>query len=1343
MGKYLLITMSLVLALGGCWSRKKSHHDDPSGGGDPVYQKELAIDSKVDGSYVFKSEYVLPAQAKPDPDYTVELFDNQGGKLDKALLDFQSYGATPRPDGLNDVKIMVPFRITNDALSGFKIRVTVKSRLEENGAPTVMETKVTVAKGLYLAPHRKKDSPYKTVAVLTESVFKVRSESGLLNLVERALTGDEAADNDAEQDLMAARGAFDVIDSVIIQKADAVLSVTNPGAATVRTNGFKLTAVGGDWSSVTIEVGRCKRPFGSALCNKDVSDDVNAVELITLKAPKIIAQKVEENGKLISAFDGSSGATAISHEKEICAATIGTHEEIPSERRVCDFWAYSGSPVEAHVVLKSSMLTDVKMPSKDFRDYLSLKELENAYYLTDAKGQKCTEESCVFDFDKDEIEIADGVYRPSKSFKEALAARVSVAPPSALSSGKYKISSADKVEAKFNFAAEGAWQKYVTGYSSLWKNKNIRDWADASCLDALKAKFKQNELLTQAKGIMPDADTAASRSIDLPKDPAALRGVDATLVSLSEQLNIWAITGSEATASVDATTKDGRFEISVLAKNVATGQPFVDNSLVFSDDASGRVLTLQGKALETLRPVMGELEIEGYPGGSGYKTPNIFVRSNDDIAEQIKTLTGKPGPRGDSFKKADFNAGEFTFRYYSVAPDGSMQIRAAVNAQNLPCQPKELEDGLCFISYNGVDAAIDSSKKGFTFKYRVAPIVAKYNEPWVYYPIITGVQNIATALRIPDFAAKVGLEKGKGDDIDWGKFAADGDPVSTGGDRGVDPNENKPSLSASFYGLSSIEKNPNALFNFKIGGKKIGGTLGKVLDKGEEAGKAVVDAAVVKPTEMVLNAPRELAGDQIRHSSYENKGLKDYFQGSGEFTAGRFTVDYGSLENLEKDKVMGLDCNSVPGFSGSEFAVAVDYTPQGFWVGFDPVTMSKKNAKFIKRPLNLKDAEAELKATVDPMFTATGKGMFGQDIKLFNAVATACDTESCWSDLEVVGDEKKEWKCKDVIDGMLPDTKCELKKEETATYLARVYWFRGQTGYLTDSILNNCNEQIRIKAGEFDALIESLVSDNDSKPFVKALSNLSPSVVEDLKTLENELSSIKDRYFSESDVSENLRKYLAGSELKSLIVALSNIKKDSPSRSVFENKIRAKNEKWETMGKSNINKYSAFKAAHDNWSEHLPDDQDIINIESSLKAIVFAMEPKIKELYCSYELQGSFKYYPSPSKIDLDKNENGASLDVDSISLAKPSEQKATDILVQSGKTWQIKADEVKIRISKINKSALTKKVTLSMPSNAVAGEMVNPDTGKLGTCSNLGQMLDQAYIPAPRFMFEKPCEMK
>ena len=1343
MNRLILFTSLLVLALTGCISKKKNHKDDPSGGSDPVYQKDLAIDSKVDGSYVFKSEYVLPAQAKPDPDYTVELFDSNGGALDKALLDFQSYGATPRPDGLNDVKIIVPFRITHDALSGFTIKVTVNSRPEENGAPTIMETKVSVAKGLYLAPHHKKDSPYKDVAVLTESVFKVRSESTLMNLLQRALTGDEGADNDAEQDLMAIRGAFEITGGVIIQKGDAVLSVTAPGTATLRTNGFKLTAVGGDWSAVTIEVGRCKRPVGSALCNKDVSSDDNNIELITMKAPKIVPQRVSEGGVLVSSFDGTSGASAISHEKEICAQTISSHQEIPAERRVCDFWAYNGSPVEAHVILKSSTLTDVKMPSTDFRDFLAMKELENSYYLTDAKGQNCTDQTCVFDFDKTSVELADGVYKPSKALKDSLSDRLSSASPSGLSSGKIKINSTNKLDARFNFADEGTWQKYVSGYSSLWRNKNIRDWADQSCLDALSAKFKKDTLLSGAKGIMPDAASASARNISLPQDPAALGGVDETGVSLSEFFNLWAITGSEATTSVDATTKDGKFEISVLSKNVATGQPFVDDSLVFTDDATGKVLILQGKALETLRPAMSALEIEGFPGGSGYKTPHILVRSNDDLADQIKTLTGKPGLNGEAFKKSDFTAGEFTFRYYSLAPDGSMQIRVAVNAQNQPCQPAELEAGGCFISYNGVDASVDSSKKGFVFKYRVSPIVATYHEPWIYYPIVTGVQNVATPLRIADFAAKVGLEKSSADQIEWGRLAGSDVPGATIGDRGTDPNDNLPTLSASFYGLSAIGSNPYNLFNFKIGGTNIGGSLGQALDKGSEAGKSAIDATIVKPTEFVLNVPRDLQGDRISNSSYDNKALKDYFQGQGEFVAGRYTVEYGSLENLDQEKVTGLSCNSVPGFSNSDFPVSVDYTPQGFWVGFNPVSMDKKQAKFIKRPLNLKDVESDLKTIVDPMFVASFTPPVGGEIKLFKSVSTACDNESCWSDLEIVGDAKMQWNCRDVIVGAQGHTQCDLKNSQLSTYLARIYWFKNQTAYLRKAILDNCDSLVASKSDQFNKLIDDLLKNSDTASFITALAELSPSVVADLKSLEAELSSLKDRYFTESDVSASLRKYLIGSELKPLIAALNNIKTDSPARGSFNSKITSSGESWESLNKSNINNYSKFKAAHTNWLAALPDDQDILNIESSLKAIVFAMEPKIKELYCSYEIQGDFKYYPDPSKVDGDKKQKGASLDVDSISLGKASEQKATDLLVQSGKTWQIKAQEMKIRISKIDKSALTSKVTLALPSNALPGETVNPDTGKLGTCSNLGQLVDMAYIPAPRFMFEKPCDMK
>ena len=221
-----IITVILVSLATGCFPKKK--HSGGNGPlADPVYTKELTIDSKIDSSYVFKSEYVLPAQSRPDPDYSVDILDLNGVKLDRALLgDFQSYSALPRPDGLNDVKILVPFRITNQSLSGFKIRVTVASRLDESGIPTVMETKVNVAKGFYLAPHHKKDSPFKNTAVLTESVFKVRADSGLVNLVERALSGEEGADNEAESDLMNVRAALEIAAGVIVQKADAVLSVT-------------------------------------------------------------------------------------------------------------------------------------------------------------------------------------------------------------------------------------------------------------------------------------------------------------------------------------------------------------------------------------------------------------------------------------------------------------------------------------------------------------------------------------------------------------------------------------------------------------------------------------------------------------------------------------------------------------------------------------------------------------------------------------------------------------------------------------------------------------------------------------------------------------------------------------------------------------------------------------------------------------------------------------------------------------------------------------------------------------------------------------------------------------
>ena len=1363
MRKAALFLLSSILAISCNFKKKKSGNDSPpppteeekpkdldSIGITPEYVKEFTVQSRQPG---YRISFMLPGIVPTDPKTEVEIFDLEGKKLPKNLLnEGQAVRAMERADGLFDVEVSVPFRIRNENLSGFKIRLSVPELQDSKGNPLVMETIVNIDKEVYFTRHHDEDSLAHGKAVLKENALLLRNnENSLMEIMHRALRGETALDADAEFDLGQVRSAWTIESGVLYQRGDALLSFTYPGTARIQTNGYNLTIVGGDWSNVTIEVGNCERFSDSNNCKITDNYDNEKIRIVAIKAPKLIQQKIKIGENVIGSFDGEPGRDANrSNFGEICDKVMSDQQTIPPLRRVCtpEMYHFNGSNIEAHIILESNNWPDVRMNKRDFRNYLALKKTESEYNFPDGAGADCTPDTCIFDFDASDVDLVEGVPVPTPSLSSRLSEVVDSNPPR-YKSGNFSAQKIDSYDFAWNFD-DDSWKESVAGYEGVWAIEGVRKWADDQCREAMKPVLeswtKGSKLPSSSTLISLNPEEAALAGIEIPDS----EGFDEYELNISEVYGIWGITDTEASTPVHGTSENGNFTIRFETRNYAN-QVLIDDSFGISE-ADERVLSLKGKALEALKPAANKFTVKGFSGTNGFKTAYVRAWTDDNNLEGsiIEELQGRAGKRGKSFVQEGFQPGKVKFRFYWKNNDGSSESKPIVKEDGVPCKDSEIDQGICFIEYDTQRARIDASGPKFTFKYRARSIVGKYREPFIAHPMVSGTIEVEAPANYPSWLSVMGLtaeDQAAASDLTWSlaeRLDTNRMPGRGGVGRGTDPDANIPTIGAGFWGLpysETVDQYASTAFLGGLAGAAVRRASNSVDAETRRAGRTLRGArdeagSAANIIGGFVNILRRIRGKDTKDiAPIDYRGIREFFASSMPGHDGRYEVDFPHVITLNSEKE-SISCQDVPGVSSSRFTKRVESAPQylnlAFWPHDINVNQSEAIKRAVKRPLNLVNALGQIQIEVEPMFVGN---------KLFKDVKSYCTDDKCWTDMEALFEVKRTRRCN--WENPRAEAQCRIDHYPQWKPV-RMNWYKDQQNFV-EPLRSTCDTLITESNDSFNKLIDKLSTSPKTVPFLNALAFLSAEKISKIERLALELEPLTGMFWKASDVSEDLKTLLSKEAITKAIASLNNIFLDSKVRQETEKILNGTEFNWVDILPDQLiqTDISTLKKARKNWVA-FPTANEIDTIESFLMAISNALEPKILAHLCKWNLSGELRYYPDSGSNEADSDSFGKDakphIIQSSIEFANGPE-KSFQMPVQPGKIWEIKPGKnEKYRIGLVDKSSLNDEIILSIPNTALPGEKRIPQTSLVGGCQNLGRITDQMKLPIPRLMFEKGC---
>ena len=423
----LAITVSLlaVVALQSCNPGKRSKKDNAASSAfAPVYEKELTLDFPPDPSKLLEAQYALSGVADADPDFEIKGFNPSTQKeLSPGVFEIPALVSTKRSDGLWDHRLVVRFRVTNESIAGMLIRVKAKKlQTGENKEPLTMETRFKLSDNAYITTHKAPESSAYGMAVLREDAFVgvKKDEATFENLMALATQGAPGVNHSANADIESVQSAWKVETrdgkKVFVQLAPAAIIVSDPGEATIETNGFPLLLQGRRLGKLSIYVGSCGRPVDAPVCKGKAGTEQN-LTVIALEPPKIFAQMISEKGQIVRAVDGVVGRSPTEDEvAKLCDAQLSTIEGLPADRASCANFTktWNGQRLELNIKLSSSDLANLELPWNMFTSHLTLKDTPDTFLLTDGKGAPCTTETCKFDFHRKDIKAnPDGLPIPS------------------------------------------------------------------------------------------------------------------------------------------------------------------------------------------------------------------------------------------------------------------------------------------------------------------------------------------------------------------------------------------------------------------------------------------------------------------------------------------------------------------------------------------------------------------------------------------------------------------------------------------------------------------------------------------------------------------------------------------------------------------------------------------------------------------------------------------------------------------------------------------------------------------------------------------------------------------
>lgn len=1343
----------------------------------PTFEDSISI---ADNSEVYTADFVLPQMPEPQPKIKAQILDFDGEPLPNDLINggVPSQGKTTRNDGLYDVVVSVDFVVKSQNLRGFSVQIEVPGYFNKDGKPLVMITRVNVGKELYFSRHRKDESPVKDYAVLKEDVFLHTTEDvSLLGLIHRVMNHEAGKNADAEADLVDVRGAWTIEGNTLSQKRNAVLTVTRPGAATIKTNGYKLMVVGGDWSQVSIDVGNCERFKKENQCDNNSTNNHKDLSIITLQAPKVDAQKVEVNGQLISSFDGDPGFDANSTNfRELCMRSLPDLEFIPKGRDVCTakMGSFNGEDIDANIILEGSRWANIFMDQGEFRGNLQLKHTEQEYVIFDGNQNRCTDDTCVFDFDKEDVDLVDGIPVPSKSLKERINTLVQDNPPR-FHSGNFVAKSIQERNASWNFL-DPRWKKHVSGFEGVWNINFVREWANSQCEQQMRPVFESwiadgVHLPSTTELVSLNPDEAAKAGIQIPETT----GIETFEISISKMYNLWGITDTTAQTSVEASEENGGFKISYEARR-ADGRPFTDNSLGEAE-YDEHMVVLRGKALEALRPVVETLAVEGFPGGAGYKTAFVSAATDTDLQGTIlEKLTGKPGLRGKNHIIDGFKPGKVSFRFYWKGPDGTPKSLPITKADGEQCSEEDIERGECYIEYNDQQAKIDINGPKFSFVYTKREIKAEYREPYIAHPAAQGEITIPKETPYPSWLSIVKLESEDVSSEDELGFNWDNGlsmkgvgrlPGRGGAQRGTNAANAIPSQGVAYWGLSTLNPSlslaqtafgllQDAGGRFSNAAKEAGGKIASGTKEG--VGKA---AAIFG--EISHGIARAKGKTTMTLSPIVFESLRNFFSSSMTEQDGRYAADYPrTLIKSPTNTSELISCSTVPGVSTSQFEKAVPFQPEyidlAYWVqemsrsDTDAPIQKEENFQHLvaKRGLHLATSKAAIEKNIgnllseSPVFRNLKTECTNPELTQENGEVQSDDPSKrgrCWTDMDALFNINRTRHCSWKNPQANADCKVSYNEDWKPV---RIYWYKNQANFI-NPYTKKCKEEIAASQNNFTKLIDSLSKDSKMIPFMSALAYFTPQRLADLESLALIVKELKNQYWTISDIPENLRLLLLTENLTKAIASLDNMFLASPSRVEVEKLISASEFGWNDISANNLKDINAqdVKNARNSW-DSFPSGEEVEAIERYLKVISYSLRPVIKKHFCKWETKGDIRYYPSIEDIEK-KGDFSNSLKPNFVSpssfFAEGIETRES-IPVQNGVVWEkVSGASKRLKISPVKTSALRDRIVLSEKSKALDGNRVQPDTQTISGCQGLGRITDSGILPTPRFMFETDCE--
>ena len=670
-----VVSLSLAMILvSGCIFKK---HRSEIGNQSSLSSTEIQMDPLYQLTFVPSSDFpqniqfIVKNSVNEYPNFKISAVNTAGQDISDALAKPQMMPREVSP-GRWDVAVAIPFTLNEKTLIGFKTIIQLAGVQDLEGKEIKKEQVFELKEGAYPLDHVSQDSPLADFGVVNEFLLPAnRSSLDLANYIQELLTSAGLGQQqEAERARIRARLEFTESEGkkIISLKGNLAISYTFPGEIIIRTNGYKLKLLGGDYSKVTVEVGvkQNVRQSGSPQ-NPEISAD-------TLKPPQFTNQiNKDESGATYPASQGHRGAKADLNRCNTLISKITQNiDGFPGNRAKCENQMSTLNGLYADLDLTFSFSDEDVPVTPDagvpLANLVSLKNAAGESIFLDANGAPCVfndseqaKDSCAFtNFNRSFVERKD--LNEGDEFKAYLQANhaakilpdlnsVSASgysgPGSIVSSKIDRENTTEKPggaivatpvfdESNPDFYGyKGAWIKDGTAYNAIAN----------SCLNEIRSKSSVQDT------VVPGAEADESAKINGEKMELQKVGFQTAFpgltlvdsVSFSSRVKTTANpTPAAPTSTLNCTLPVGR-----------------GGSLKIASSDNGEFITLGGKkifrfkesARNAMRPLAKNISILGEPGKNGFDAPAVTLSFPSDIPEleflkQYETLAGSAGLPG-------------------------------------------------------------------------------------------------------------------------------------------------------------------------------------------------------------------------------------------------------------------------------------------------------------------------------------------------------------------------------------------------------------------------------------------------------------------------------------------------------------------------------------------------------------------------------------------------------------------------------------------------------------------------------------------------------------------------